>query len=110
MACLAICTVKGLSEVLLQFCDGEWTPEAVAAKTSVEEAKRLAERIYPKSLSRWVEAHVTEEDANRYLDEMFEGQRCSFCNKRPDEVIQIFGNGGTTNICSECIKEFHAQL
>jgi hypothetical protein len=110
VACLAICTQKRSSKVLLQFCDGEWTPEAVGVKNSVEEAKRLAERIYPRSLPLWVEAHVTEEDADRYLDKMFEGQRCSFCNKRPDEVVQIFGNGGTTNICSECIEELHAQL
>jgi ClpX C4-type zinc finger protein len=110
VACLVICTEKRSSKFLLQFCDSEWTPEAVAAKDSVDEAKRLAERIYPRSSSRWVEAHFSEDDANRYLDEMFEGQRCSFCNKRPDEVPQIFGNGGPTNICSECIEEFHAQL
>lgn len=109
VACLAICEDRATSKFLLLFCDSEWTSEAAAVKNSVDEAKRLAERIYPNSLSRWVETHVTEEEANRYLDEMFEGQRCSFYNKRPDEIEHMFSKGGTAMICNQCLEEFYIR-
>ncbi len=41
VACLAICKERRTSEFLLLLCDSEWSSEAVAVKSSVEEGKRL---------------------------------------------------------------------
>lgn len=67
--CLAISRDRQLSEVTLYYCDRYWKPIGIASHESVEAAKRRAERIYPGSSSCWVEAHFSDEDVNRYLDE-----------------------------------------
>jgi hypothetical protein len=81
-----------------------------ASYDSVADAKKRADRMYPGSIGCWTEAHVTEEEANRYLDELFKGERCSFCNKRPDEVNQMFSGDGSTLICDKCVDEFNRKL
>jgi hypothetical protein len=109
--CLAICEDRRSAKFSLNFCDSDWTPCAVAAKNSVDQAKNLAERIYPGSMSRWTEANVTVEEAERCLDKMFEGQNCNFCKKRPDQVQQMFGsNERNAYICDACIAGFNREL
>ena len=88
---LAICEDKRLGGVLLFHCDHEWTVLGCSAHDSVAKAKERAERIYPGLSACWVEAHVSEEEAERYQDELFGGDRCSFCGKRPDQVEQLIG-------------------
>ena len=51
---------------------------------SITEAKNPAERIYPGLSACWVNAHVTEAQAEQYLDELFADDWCSFCGKRAD--------------------------
>jgi hypothetical protein len=56
--CLAICQDKKSGKFTLYYCDQDWTLLGVAADyESVDAAKHRAERIYPGSLTRWVEAH-----------------------------------------------------
>jgi hypothetical protein len=70
--CLAICQDKDSPRFTLYYCDSDWGLVGVAADyESVDAAKRRAERIYPGSSARWVEAHFTEQDVTRYLDESF---------------------------------------
>ena len=83
--CLAICEDKESEAKTLYFCGDDWSPIGIAPCASIEAAKRKAERIYPGSSACWLEAHFTQEDANRFVDEMWATQRCSFCGKRPDE-------------------------
>ena|SRR6266850_1211090 len=61
--CLAICEDKDSRNFTLYYCDRDWSLLGVAADyESVDAAKRRADRIYPRSSSRWVEAHYAEED------------------------------------------------
>src|ERR1700726_622487 len=75
--CLAICEEK--NSIWMHYCDGDWGSIGVSGHDSVVAAKRRAELIYPGSSAKWVEAHFTEEDVTRYLDEIWTDLRCSFC-------------------------------
>ena len=68
--CLAICQDKNSLELnfRLYYCDTNWVPIGVAGHRSVDDAKRRAEVIYPGSIACWVEAHFTEEDAERHIN------------------------------------------
>src|SRR5262249_24752589 len=107
--CLAICQTLSESEMLLFHCDSDWTVLGAGRYDSDAKAMSRAEHIYPGVSSCWVQAHVSESDASKYLDERWGDQRCSFCGKRPDEVEQIFGRG-KAYVCSNCISEFHDDL
>jgi hypothetical protein len=68
--CLAICQERDCLRYTLYYCDSDWSLLGVATDyESVDAAKHRAERIYPRSWARWVEANFTEQDATRYLDE-----------------------------------------
>jgi hypothetical protein len=110
--CLAICQSKHSSDVVLYYCERDWNSLAVSVHDSVANAKRRAERIYPRSFQRWVEANISEEDAANYLDELYKDFRCSFCGKRGDLANQMFGgdNNSSVQICDECVAEFHTAL
>jgi len=96
---------------MLYYCNSDWSLIGVASYDSVVAAKGRAERIYPGSSACWVEAHFTEEDASRYLDEVWASQRCSFCGKRPDETLSTFFEGeGNARICGNCIVQFNSKL
>ncbi len=107
--CLAICEDKKPPGVMLFHCNSEWTVLGCSAHGSIAEAKDRAERIYPGLSARWVNAHVTEAQAERYLDELFDDARCSFCGKRADQVGQLF-EGDRVRICNHCIADFHGKL
>lgn len=112
--CLAICDEKKSSGVLLFHCDSEWTTLGCSGHKSVADAKTRAERIYPGISARWVDAGISEEAAEAYLNEHSGNARCSCCGTRPDEADQVFhsereGNG-EASICDRCINEFHDML
>src|SRR5260370_36143249 len=68
---LAICQPLDGASALLFHCSGEWTVLGAAEYPSVREAKNRAERIYPGVSSHWIETHVTEQEAERYLYEVW---------------------------------------
>jgi hypothetical protein len=107
--CLAICEGKKHEDVLLFHCDRDWTVLGCSAHGSVGEAKDRAEHIYPGLSARWVDAHVSDEEAERYLDEMFRDDRCSFCGKRADQVERLIQKD-EARICDRCIDEFHGMI
>ena len=107
--CLAICQEKNTSEVLLLHCDCEWNQLGCSAHPSVEQAKSKAEHIYSGLSSRWVNANVSEEAAESYLDEVL--SRCSFCGRRFDRAEEMIANESeNAHICNYCIEEFHKNL
>lgn len=110
--CLAICERKDDSGVVTYYCDGDWQFIGVSAHDSVDAAKRRAEYIYPGSAAKWIEAHFTEEDVSRHLEEIWGDHRCSFCGKRPDQDIEsiIETQDGKARICDKCIAEFSRKL
>jgi hypothetical protein len=71
---LAICEEEQASGFLLFHCDAEWHVMGTSAHESVSEAKRRAEVVYPGVSRRWVEANVSREEAEAYLDEQFGNQ------------------------------------
>ena len=61
--------------------------------------------MYPGVLALWIEAHFTDEDANRYFDELFSDIRCSFCQKTPGEALTAtFTSDGENRICADCAR------
>jgi len=90
-------------------CDGEWTVLGCSAHSSVEDAKARAERSYLGISACWVDANVSKEAAEAYLDELFGDDRCSFCGRRADLVEQMFSND-EVHICSGCVDEYHKML
>ena len=109
--CLGICSEKESQQVTLYFCDADWRPVGIAGADSIAKAKIRAERIYPGSSARWIQAHFTGEDVSRHLEESFAGLRCSFCGRRPDETVAAtFEGTGNTRICGECIARFYREL
>ena len=99
--CLAICEEKKTGAVLLFHCTRDWTTLGCSAHKSITEAQLRAEGIYKGTSSRWVDAKVSPEAAEAYLDEMFGEDRCSVCGRRPDEV-DSFVQSGSVRICNHC--------
>src|SRR5437660_2862017 len=109
--CLAICRDKESPDVTLYFCDNDWSPIGIAVSESVEVAKTKAERIYPGSSACWVEAHFSEEEVSRFVDQMWATQRCSFCGKLSNQALfTSFEGNEDVRICDQCIRKFSGQL
>jgi hypothetical protein len=110
--CIAICEDKvgRVGPVLLFLCDEDWSDVGGSAFATVAEAKDWAERRYPGLSSRWVQAHVSEEEAERYLDESFGDLRCSFCSKRPDQGAEKLLGKDNVWICDRCVDQFYAEM
>lgn len=112
--CLAICQPDG-DEVLLLHCDAEWHELGVAAYASVAQAKRRAERIYPGVGACWLAANVVPAQADHHLRLASAGGPCSFCGRRPEQVVQLVegrasDQGMPAWICDGCVARFHDQL
>jgi hypothetical protein len=107
---LAICESRVPSEVLLNFCEQGWNSIAVSVHDSAANAKRRAERIYPGTAGRWVEARVSDAEVERHLDRVYKDFRCSFCGRRGDLVGQMFAGNGKAQICDQCVADFHTGL
>ncbi|HYL57364.1 MAG TPA: ClpX C4-type zinc finger protein [Candidatus Acidoferrales bacterium] len=105
--CLVICQEAKTSKFLVYYCDIDWEASGCSAHDSIAAAKTRAESIFPGSSAKWVEAHFTEEEVTRYLDEIWIDCRCSFCGKRPDQGVEaIFKGSGNARICDKCVAEF----
>ena len=105
--CLAICQLTqntNTESVLLCYCDSDWSPIGVGGHESVAAAQRRAERIYPGVSSCWIEAQVTVEEVERYLDEQWGDERCHVCNKRGDKVDALIEQS-VGWICDRCFAE-----
>jgi hypothetical protein len=100
---LAICEDVTTADVLMFHCTREWQPLGCSAHTSLEEAKSHAERIYSGVSSRWEDAEVSPEAARAYLDELFAGQKCERCGRRPYEVNSLRENGSAL-LCDRCAE------
>jgi len=107
--CLAVCQPLEGASFLLFHCDTDWTVLGAAEYPSVAEAKIRAERIYRGISGRWIDAHVTEQQVKRYLDEVWSDQRCSVCGRRPDQVEHLITKNNI-HICDSCIREFYEML
>lgn len=82
-------------------CTDDWSVLGCSAHESVSEAKARAERVYKGVSTRWLDANVSREAAEAYLNDLFENERCSMCGKRADEVDSLVQSGSAW-ICNLC--------
>jgi len=107
--CLAICEYEGSKEVLLFHCKRDWRVIGCSAHQSVFAAKKRVEGVYPGLSSHWREAQVTKRRAERFLNEHFGNVRCIGCEKRPDQIEQLFTKGRAL-VCDSCVQELHKMM
>lgn len=91
------------------YCDEEWISLAIADAETVEQAKQAIERNYPGVGERWIDTHVTLEEALAYYDSETAGLKCSFCGKRPFEVEGLIEAPAAT-ICRTCVEDFYGDF
>ena len=104
---LAICLNLGKDiGALLYHCDKDWNVLGTSGGDTIEAAKQFAERNYPGLMPSWVHLDTSVEEALRYYDAQTQGQRCSFCGKRPLE-IDGFVEGRDASICRGCVEDFY---
>jgi hypothetical protein len=101
--CLAICEDVRTGDTLLFHCTREWQVLGCSGHTTVDEAKSRAEEIFHGVSSRWKDAEISREAAEAYLDELFKGQKCDRCGKRPYEVNSLTRKG-SRSICDRCTE------
>src|SRR5437764_6908234 len=66
---LAICQVPAESGVYLFHCAHEWATLGSEKWESLQAAKTAVEEVYRGVSALWIDAHVTDEDAARHLEE-----------------------------------------
>jgi hypothetical protein len=99
--CLAICEEKKTGGVLLFHCASDWSVLGCSAHDSVSDAQARAERVYKGVSTRWVDANISREAADAYLNELFANERCRVCGRRPDEVDSFIQEGAAW-VCDRC--------
>lgn len=109
--CLAICLVGSGPEVLLFYCNRDWTVRGLSERESLSAAKGFAEGIYPGVSSVWIDAHITEEEAAKHLEEMGTCQ-CTFCKRTPRDFQSNprFIQKDDTWICESCVMACYELL
>jgi hypothetical protein len=102
---LAICQNLGPErETLVFHCDERWNVLGSTGAETVDAAIQAAERDYPGLEKHWVCLDTSVETALAYFDATF-GGRCSFCGKRPFEVVGLVQSESAA-ICRDCIEKF----
>jgi hypothetical protein len=107
--CLAIGQDLNDTEIFLFHCDRDWAVLGVVGYASINEAKDHANRLYAGVSNRWIETHVTKQEASEYLQSLEDDARCAFCGKGPRDAVYLIEKGGK-RICDSCIKDFHRLL
>ncbi len=90
-------------------CDEEWISMGASTAESIERAKQDAECNYPGVGNRWIDTHVTVEEALAFYDSETAGLKCSFCGRRPFEVEGLI-EGPQATICRGCVEEFYGDF
>jgi hypothetical protein len=107
---LAIAEDLKTGEVMLLHCDEEWDLLGVGGKyDSIAKVKASAERAYRGVSSCWIDGKISRDEALRFRDEMWTGQRCSFCNRTPPDFNKMVERNNV-RICDLCVAEFQKIL
>jgi hypothetical protein len=101
---------RSAADVLLLHCSPTWKVLGTAAFGSAGEAERSAERTYPGISRKWQRMRVTKRQAEAFLNALWKGQECSFCQRRPDQVEKIVAGRGGVRICDICIREIREKM
>ena len=93
------------------YCDRDWNIVFAEKQESLERAKASAEEIYPGVSALWLDAHVSEEEAAKHLEEIWGPHRCNFCGRTPlelQDVRMVEKNGA--RICASCVNAAYEAL
>jgi len=108
---LAIC--ENLGEdigPMLCHCDEEWNSLGVSGASTIEEIKQSAERNYPGIGEHWQDSVFSRDEAQTYYDAEAEAYLCSFCGKRPYEMLGGCVKGNNAVICRDCVERLHSTF
>jgi len=105
---LAICQHFGDNEKVLFHCNEAWDVIGCSGFGTIAELKAQAEIVYRNINKSWQELAIGKEDAESFLETLFEEEICLFCSKRLDQVGQMFSSGEGM-ICNDCVSKFHHQ-
>jgi hypothetical protein len=108
---LAICKTIGgaLTDYLLFHCDNDWNVLGVSGAPSLDQVKNQAERAYKGISEYWIDANVSEEEAEKYIRNEFADTICSFCGRLPTETEGLV-ESESARICYQCITDLHASI
>jgi hypothetical protein len=81
------------ADVVLLYCDDEWSVLTAAGMRSTADARARAERTYPGVSRLWVDAGVSRAQALAYAEKASRDFKCSFCGRRPDQVRNLLAQG-----------------
>jgi hypothetical protein len=116
VANLAICLNRNVpDDILLLFCDDEWTTQGCIGRSSVDDVKLDAERGYPGVGMRWRDNPHDAAAVDAFLRDVYEvdpssewwTHRCSFCQRVPEAALVTSNDAA---ICQTCIRSLHATL
>src|SRR6266536_2135910 len=102
---LALCRDLVSEEINLFHCNLRWKVIGVSGGSTIVGTKELAERAYCGISTKWTTSPYTEDQVVQQLEKTWGRHRCSFCQKWPWDVQQIF-EGPRSSICDECIGSF----
>ena len=109
---LAISEDAGTGMFTFYACDEEWHPVGIAGAKTIEELKRLAEKLFPGVSARWIEANFTDEDAEKSREAGLGAYRCFACGRRPDQAgddVEFKEQVGGGYQCSDCERTFNVE-
>jgi hypothetical protein len=108
--CLAIVEDLKTGEIRLLHCDQDWDLLGTGGNyESTAQAKRSAERAYNGVSSCWIDAKVTPEEALKFREEIWAGQKCSFCDRIPPDFDKAIERNNV-RICNRCLGDFQRML
>lgn len=89
-------------------CDKNWNVLAGGGGgySSVSEAKRRAERMYPGITKTWVKSSISKTQALAIEKKMWRGEECSFCNRIPPDFQRSL-HSKKARICNICVEEIY---
>jgi hypothetical protein len=108
---IAICqNLNGpLTDFLLCFCDEDWHVKGVTTRQTVEELKETAERWYSGISSKWVDLHISREEAESWFRENKPHLVCAFCERIPTDYEDAYF-AESAAVCFDCVRQMHANL
>jgi hypothetical protein len=108
---LVIAKSYGDGGVLLLHCDRRWKVLGIAGGfSSVRDAKKRAERIYPGVTAAWTKTSATAAEAHRYRKALWARQECSFCGRLPYQGVSQLIESRRSRICDICLIELSRTL
>ncbi len=105
-------------DILLEFCDDDWSCKGVIGHKSIDDAKAQAERGYRGITVKWKPSPYSDEQVAEYLRDSYGVDPttewwkdfCSFCGEDIDLTERRAVASRNAVICEKCVVAFHTDL